>query len=391
VDEPKRMISKYTSAPPDEKTAESLRGDDWNGKSRSRGLGVDVEPVWASEKHADGSAKATSSVVLPPVGVVIANHENEDYVREAIESVARQSVRNLDIVIVDDASTDGSDEIIRRTLVHLDDDRFRYIRLQENRGQAGALRRGLAVLDTPFVSFLDSDDVWYENFVASHLAAHLNADFPVALTYCDSHIIDAAGHLLAGTAWWFDFDAAEPLSRAVDPSRTAIVDPQAGSVTYALKPALTLHSRWSLDWSSNSMASMMFRRSFVDLVFTPADDDLRLYVDFYLSTCAALLTGAIAMNDSLYAYRMHGRNKHSNGSVLGGAYNSSKRPWEPVRDDIIRQVFMTLQNEASALRAAFGKHRYEQAVAQLRGVLSKNLSQRLMWNRGKWQDYLRGT
>ena len=53
---------------------------------------------------------------------------------------------------------------------------------------------------------------------------------------------------------------------------------------------------------------MMFRRAFVDLVLVPPDHDLRLYVDFYLSTFAALLTGVIAIHEALYAYRMHGRN-----------------------------------------------------------------------------------
>ena len=140
----------------------------------------------------------------PPVGVVIANRNNGAFVERTIESAARQSVRDLRVVVVDDASTDDSDEVIRRCLTRLDDCRFRYVALETNVGQAGAVLRGLAGLDTPFVCFLDSDDVWYEDFVARHLAVHLNADFPVAMTYCDSHIIDADDRLLAGTAWWFD-------------------------------------------------------------------------------------------------------------------------------------------------------------------------------------------
>ena len=144
--------------------------------------------------------------LAPPVGVVIANHNNCAFVEKAIESVAHQTVRDLQVVVVDDASTDRSDEVIRRCLARLGDTRFRYVKLGTNLGQAGALRRGMAELDTPFVCFLDSDDLWYDDFVARHLAVHMNADFPVALTYCDSHIIDADDRILAGTAWWFDSD-----------------------------------------------------------------------------------------------------------------------------------------------------------------------------------------
>ncbi|MBM3646905.1 MAG: glycosyltransferase family 2 protein [Alphaproteobacteria bacterium] len=138
--------------------------------------------------------------LAPPVGIVIANRNNATFVERAIESVARQTVRDLTVVVVDDASTDGSDAVIRRCLARLDDRRFRYVKLEANHGQGGALRRGLAELDTPFVCFVDSDDLWYEGFVARHLAAHLNADFPVALTFCDSHIVDRNDRLLAGTA-----------------------------------------------------------------------------------------------------------------------------------------------------------------------------------------------
>ena len=144
------------------------------------------------------------NAAAPTVGVVIANHNNSDFVGKAIESVARQTVRDIRVVVVDDASTDRSDETIRRCLSRLDDARFRYIKLETNLGQGGAIRRGLAELDTPFVCFLDSDDLWYDDFVARHLAVHMNADFPVALTYCNSHIIDADDRILAGTAWWFD-------------------------------------------------------------------------------------------------------------------------------------------------------------------------------------------
>ncbi len=58
---------------------------------------------------------------LPRVGVVIANHNNEAYVAEAIVSAARQTVRNIEVVVVDDASTDCSDKAIRETLAKTGD------------------------------------------------------------------------------------------------------------------------------------------------------------------------------------------------------------------------------------------------------------------------------
>jgi len=328
------------------------------------------------------------SAIAPEVGVIIANHNNRDYVADAMVSVARQTVRNVRVMVVDDGSTDDSDKVIRDALSRLDDRRFDYLKLDRNIGQAGALRRGLQVLKTPFVCFLDSDDFWYENFVARQLAVHLNADYPVALTYCDSHIVDAGARLLAGSAWWFTAAPTNGSPRVIDPALVPEIDPESGCLTYCSTKAPTLYPHWSTEWSSNSMAAMMFRREFVDLVLVPPDDALRLYVDFYLSTFASLFTGAIALPEALYAYRMHGRNKHSNGAVLGGSYNSSRKRWEPIRDAVLRLILQVLQRDSEELRIAFGDFRCDQALFQLRTALKGSLS--VSKGRSRLQELLFG-
>ena len=312
------------------------------------------------------------------MGIVIANHNNSRFVAQAIQSVAGQSFRNLQVVVVDDASTDASDQVIRDCLCKLEDPRFDYLRLDCNIGQAGTVRRGLAKLETPFVSLLDSDDVWYENFVRQHLTAHLNADFPVALTYCDSTIIDSDSRLLAGTAWWFDADPTVPPNRTISPAALPDVDPTTGEVTYAPRGRVTLHAEWMPDRGTNSTASMMLRRSFVDLVLCPPDQQLRLYLDYYLSTFASLLTGTIAIHESLYGYRMHGLNKHSDASVLGGAYNSSTKPWGPIRTNILATIASVLHDKKVDLSTAFGSHRLSMAQKSVTKVLGKAATEQAM-------------
>lgn len=307
--------------------------------------------------------------VAPRVGVVITNYNNASYVEDAIGSAFRQTIHNLQVIVVDDHSTDNSNDIIRTSLAKLNDSRFQYVRLTENGGQAAAIRKGLALLDTPFVCFLDSDDYWYDDFINRHLSVHLNSDFPVGLTYCDSHIVDEHAYLLAGTAWWFDHNLGSPSPRTIQSRFIPAIDPEAGDATFYPTNEILLHLYWTPEWASNSMTGMMFRRSFVDLVLKPADADLRLYVDFYLSTLAALLTGAIAIPEALYAYRMHGDNKHSNGMVLGGTYNTSQKPWEPIRDRVLNQVLQVLQNDSALLRRVFGVHRHEQALASMRSAV----------------------
>jgi len=117
---------------------------------------------------------------------------------------------------------------------------------------------------------------------------------------------------------------------------------------------------------------MMFRRAFVDLVLVPPSHELRLYVDFYLSTFAGLMTGTIAIHEALYGYRMHGGNSHSNATVPGGAYNSANREWEPIRSYVLKMIQRVLRDEAEMLRLTFGEERHsiaEQLMAEAIGAL----------------------
>lgn len=309
-------------------------------------------------------------LLAPPVGVVVINHDHRGFVERAILSVARQTARDLQVVVIDDASTDGSEAVIRACLERLDDPRFSFVRLEANVGQTAALARGLAHLDAPFVAILDSDDAWHETFVARHLEAHLNADFPVALTYCDSHVVDAHDRLLVGTAWWFD--VGEPghwTGRDIDPALCPTLDAATGTLSWPDRPRLTFHPQWSRDSATNTMSSMMFRRDFVDLVMVPECAQLRLYADFYLATFACLMTGSIAIHQPLYAYRKHAANRHSNAPVPGGTYNSSTHDWATIRDGVLRLVQSVLLDRAPTFRATFGTHRYAEAEAALASVI----------------------
>ena len=306
--------------------------------------------------------------VAPPVGVIIPNHNCEHFVREAIQSVAAQSITNFRAVIVDDASTDGSVRTIRGVLDEIGDDRFSLLELKTNVGQCGAIRQGLARLNAPFVAVLDSDDFWYENFLERHLAAHLNSRHPVALTYCNSHIVDGAGHLLAGGAWWFDQSAVAEGETNLDVNDVPRID-GTGRALYPTGARLRLYRRWQPNWSSNTMAAMMVRRAFLDLVLVSPDDQLRLYVDFYLSSFAALLTGVISIDEQLYAYRVHGANKHSDGIVAGGRYSSSSREWAPIQEAVLGQVLAVMEGNGATLSSVFGSGHVQDAARLLRKSL----------------------
>lgn len=89
-----------------------------------------------------------------PVTVIIPCYNAENYLGEALESILQQKRRPEEIIVVDDGSMDSSVRIARSYEPHI-----RLIR-QENKGAAAARNNGIAEAKSPFLSFLDADDVW---------------------------------------------------------------------------------------------------------------------------------------------------------------------------------------------------------------------------------------
>ncbi|MFS2295227.1 MAG: glycosyltransferase, partial [Actinomadura sp.] len=92
----------------------------------------------------------------PRVGVVVPVYNVEPYLQECLASIARQSLRDLHVVMVDDGSTDASAELARRFAD--EDPRFQLIR-QANGGLGHARNVGAAAVRGEFLAFVDSDDV----------------------------------------------------------------------------------------------------------------------------------------------------------------------------------------------------------------------------------------
>jgi len=87
--------------------------------------------------------------------VLMTVYNGEAYLREAIDSILNQTYKDFKFLILDNASTDGSREIIRS----YNDSRIELVPLPENIGQIAALNRGLDMIDTLYVTRMDADDI----------------------------------------------------------------------------------------------------------------------------------------------------------------------------------------------------------------------------------------
>ena len=129
----------------------------------------------------------------PVVSVIVPVYNVAAFLPEALESVVHQTYKNLEILLINDGSTDGSGEIcdayadrdVRITVIH-----------QENRGLSAARNIGLDRMSGEFVAFFDSDDALDEEFIEKQLSVILETG--ADLTVCKYTIHETAELLKRG-------------------------------------------------------------------------------------------------------------------------------------------------------------------------------------------------
>lgn len=94
----------------------------------------------------------------PLVSVIMPSFNSERFIGESIRSVQDQRFSEWELIIVDDASSDGTVEIVRKLAV--EDPRIRCIGFGENRGAAAARNAAIGEAKGRYIAFLDSDDLW---------------------------------------------------------------------------------------------------------------------------------------------------------------------------------------------------------------------------------------
>ena len=94
------------------------------------------------------------------ISVIIPAYNRENMILECIESVLKQTYKNIEVIVVDDCSSDKTAELVDS----IEDERVKEcIRLPENKGACYARNKGVAISKGKYIAFQDSDDIWYED------------------------------------------------------------------------------------------------------------------------------------------------------------------------------------------------------------------------------------
>lgn len=127
----------------------------------------------------------------PLVSVVITTYNYAVYLPTAVESVLNQTNKNLEIIIVNDGSTDNTDKVI---IPYLKDKRIKYIK-QKNAGQAVAKNCGIRNSGGDYIAFLDADDYWMPEKLEKQMPL-FTKDGELGIVYSKAKWIDSKNNVI---------------------------------------------------------------------------------------------------------------------------------------------------------------------------------------------------
>ena len=265
----------------------------------------------------------------PLVSVVIVNWNYQAFVAQAIDSVIRQTYERIECVIVDNGSTDQSIEVIEKAIAC--DERFRLLRFDRNLGHFGGAMAALDQLKGRFVAFLDADDYYFPDFLASHIQVHLSAIKPTAFTSSNAAIVDGDGVLISGA--FHRFEPGDWRFKANLPEKPQFL---IGGVTQQRYDRLVTETLFGGEelgyWFWQPGSSNVMRRELIEILRPDKDKEIPFGgVDTYCLIPLFAITGATVIDESLSAYRLHeandwGRIPQVNGVLAGNmdAYARNK-------------------------------------------------------------------
>ena len=130
---------------------------------------------------------------MPKVSVIIPTYNRSSLVKEAVESVLAQTFNDLEIIVVDDGSTDDTRSVIEV----VGDPKIKYY-YKENAGVSNARNFGIEHAKGQYIAFLDSDDCWPKDFLKL-LVGKLEKDHKYEAAYTSVKILSANGEFLKST------------------------------------------------------------------------------------------------------------------------------------------------------------------------------------------------
>ena len=235
------------------------------------------------------SAKINVGYIKGLVSVVLPVYNGEKYISKSIESVLNQSYAHLELIVVNDGSTDNTGAIIEK---YCNDERVKIIN-QKNKKLPGALNKGFEEASGEFYTWTSADNIMLENCIET-MAEELNANKDVDMVYGNMYLIDSDGHRMTGHGW-FEFPVGS--GNVILPDSTILLNTVA----------------------NNTIGAAFMYRAGAECVLGGYSD--RLYLledyDYFMKMNSLFKIKHVSNKEPIYAYRMHKDSLTAHDKELG--------------------------------------------------------------------------
>jgi glycosyltransferase involved in cell wall biosynthesis len=133
------------------------------------------------------------SSMSPDISVIFTSYNHKEFLEQALEAIINQTYRNFELIIVDDCSTDGSQDILKR---YVDDERVKLHLLEKNSGSyVNASNYGFTYASAQYVIFAQCDDFPEKNQF-SELIKYAKTNIDAAVVFSSSNLINEKGNFI---------------------------------------------------------------------------------------------------------------------------------------------------------------------------------------------------
>ena len=285
-----------------------------------------VDSIAQTHNHNSGDQINSLPFSLPLVSVIIVNYNYGRFLKQAADSVFEQTYPSIEFIIVDNASTDESADVLLAISKQYPGTTI--LRRSDNGGQSLASKEGFEASSGEYVVFLDADDVLLPSCIATHVFVHLSLRIPVGFSSADM-IQSVDLRMVLGTIYRLSEYVRS--GRGRKPGLLRRIDESAPEVWPLHSPDAGLENQVHLilpsdcdfqSWFWAPTSCNCFRRDALQLFFnTERLGELRSCTDAYLIRGVSLLMGSVVIDRALAIYRLHGMNVFSKHPNLFGMLN----------------------------------------------------------------------
>lgn len=303
----------------------------------------------------------TELLKLPLISFIVTSFNYEDYVIKTLESIKNQTYENIEIIVIDDRSSDNSVEKIKnfqQANKHLP---LKLIEHSENKGQMAAMQTGLLYAQGQFVSFIDSDDILIKDYAKTLIRVHMSC----SVAFASGQLIEIGEDDEIHTTYSVSSFHKQKCFELK--SLNDLLNVDVDNVDFKV---LTLKDAPFGGWYWSAMSANMFRKSALDLFMeydTP--ENWKICPDKFLLNSAHLIGGSAVVYAPLLGYRRHPKNAGDSRQVCGDKrYHSDETTRLNIKNNkkIRKDTLKFILRNRGAFNAKLGKRGVNNLLLQIR-------------------------